>query len=150
MIKIAIIMTIHNRINETLKCLRALFNQEGVGCNFSLIIFIPDDGSTDGTAGAVRERYPGVKILPGTGDLYWNRGMHLAFREAMQGDYDFYLWLNDDTLLYPDAVQRLLETSKQFDDKAIIVGSVQDPDTGAWTYGGFVRRHPRRPCGSPR
>jgi len=107
-------------------------------------VYLVDDGSTDGTTEAVQQTYPQVKILPGDGTLYWNRGMHKAFAEALQHDYDYYLWLNDDTLLYPEALSCLWQTShnlaKQEHDKAIIVGSTHHPDTGKLTYGGVVRK----------
>jgi GT2 family glycosyltransferase len=140
---IIVCITCHNRRENTLKSINALYSQL-VGLQ-RIHTYLVDDGSTDGTADAVRERYPEVKILPGDGNLYWNRGMHLAFGEALQKDYDYYLWLNDDTVLFPDALQRLLDTSMLFDNNAIIVGSTQDPDSGEWSYGGFVRRHPKRP-----
>ena len=67
-----------------------------------------DDGSTDGTADAVRARFPWVKVVSVNENLFWCRGMHKAFDIAMLGDYDYYLWLNDDTSLHPDALSRLL------------------------------------------
>ena len=43
------------------------------------------------------ERHPDVRLLRGNGQLYWNGGMRRAFGEAMAADYDYYLWMNDDT-----------------------------------------------------
>jgi GT2 family glycosyltransferase len=138
----AVLITCHNRKPKTLACLDALFNQV-IPSDLAIDVYLVDDGSTDGTAEAVQQTYPQVKILLGDGTLYWNRGMHKAFAEALQHDYDYYLWLNDDTLLYPDALSCLWKTShnlaKQGHEKAIIVGSTHHPDTGKLTYGGVVR-----------
>ena len=138
----AILITCHNRKPKTLACLEALFNQ-AIPNDSTIDVYLVDDGSTDGTTKAVQQTYPQVKILPGDGTLYWNLGMHKAFAEALQHDYDYYLWLNDDTLLYPEALSCLWQTShnlaKQGHDKAIIVGSTHHPDTGELTYGGFGR-----------
>jgi GT2 family glycosyltransferase len=136
---IAIIMTSYNRKNKTISCLDSLFSQEELGEKFHYLIYLVDDGSTDGTSEAVHLIYPGVRIIPGTGDLFWNRGMHLAFGEALKQDHEFYLWMNDDTTLFPDALTRLLETSSLFQDEAIVVASTKDPDTSEWTYGGLRR-----------
>jgi GT2 family glycosyltransferase len=76
-----------------------------------------DDGSTDDTATAVSQRFPQVKILQGTGSLFWNGGMRIAFAQALQHDYDYYLWLNDDTVLYPNALETLLTTAQTLQSK---------------------------------
>lgn len=106
-------------------------------------IYLVDDGSIDGTATAVNQAYPEVKILQGDGSLFWNGGMSFAFVTAMKQDYNYYLWLNDDTLLYPETLSTLLKTShsliEQGETHAIVVGSTQDPDTGVFTYGGRRR-----------
>ncbi len=64
-----------------------------------------DDASTDGTAAAIRSHYPGVEVIDGSGALFWNRGMYVGFGVALQRPADYYLWLNDDTELVPDALQ---------------------------------------------
>ncbi|MFM2315662.1 MAG: hypothetical protein RLZZ04_4940, partial [Cyanobacteriota bacterium] len=62
---------------------------------------------------------------------------------AIKDDYDYYIWLNDDTLLDPGAFNALLnihrELVQQGNAKAIVVGSTQDPITGKPTYGGAVK-----------
>ena len=63
-----------------------------------------DDASTDGTSDAVRQTYPQVKIFSGDGNLFWNGGMWGVFSEAMKDEPDYYLWLNDDTIIYPETV----------------------------------------------
>ena len=39
--------------------------------------------------------------------------MRVAFAEAMRSGFDYYLWLNDDTGLYPKALYTLLEASEK-------------------------------------
>ncbi len=148
---IATLITCHNRKQKTLDCLAALANQSA--STIALAIYLVDDGSTDGTAAAVSAAYPQVKLIQGDGNLFWNGGMRLAFATALELDYDYYLWLNDDTLLYPDALRILLETADrvaaQGRDPAAIVGSTCDPETGAFTYGGMVRDSWLRPLRFP-
>lgn len=131
---IAIILTVHNRKEKTLKSLKSLYDN-----NFSdLQVFLTDDGCTDGTSEAVLSQYPTVKIVKGDGTLFWNRGMYKAWEEASKGKFDFYLWLNDDTYLYSDALIRMIESAEQF-PSSIIVGSTNSPDNKKLlTYGGFV------------
>jgi GT2 family glycosyltransferase len=140
--KIAVLITCHNRKQKTLTCLDKLFsNSLPEGC--SLDVYLVDDGSTDGTELAVREFYPQVNILRGDGNLYWNGGMKIAFDAAMIEHHDYYLWLNDDTLLYINAIKSLISTSHELQAKqcksVIVVGSTQDEIDGRLTYGGVIR-----------
>lgn len=91
-------------------------------------VYLTDDGCTDGTPEAVRQQFPQVHIIHGDGNLFWNRGMYTAWQEAAKKDYDFYLWLNDDTFVYPDMLSALLHASQQKENKAIIVGPTQSAD----------------------
>ena len=139
---IATLITCHNRKEETLSCLAALF-QNSLPEGYSLEVFLVDDGGTDGTEQAVREHYPQVNVIKGNGSLYWNGGMRLAFAAAMKRGFDYYLWLNDDTLLYPATIQSLIATSGELQAKhgksVIVVGSTQDANDGRLSYGGVIR-----------
>lgn len=141
--RLAVLMTCFNRCQSTLRALRALTLQEGLA-RTQIDIFLVDDGSTDGTACAVAKEFPNVQLLHGDGNLFWNRGMHLAFARALPGQYDFYLWLNDDSILYPHALSTLLKTSAHLQQagyrEAIIGSAMQDALTKAHSYGG-IRKH---------
>lgn len=140
-LSIAVLLTSHNRKESTLACLRAL-EVSSRTAGFSVHVILVDDGSTDGTAEAVRERFPVVEILAGDGSLYWNKGMHRAFARALEIGFDAYLWLNDDTILHPDAIDTLLSSWALVREKtrteAIIVGTTLDPDNEVPTYGGVL------------
>lgn len=140
--RIATLFTCHNRKAKTLACLEALF-QNLLPEGYTLDVFLVDDGSADGTEQAVRGHYPQVNIIKGDGSLYWNGGMRVAFAAAMGKGFDYYLWLNDDTLLYPTALNSLIATSCELQDKygksVIVVGSTQDENDGRLTYGGVIR-----------
>ena len=135
---LAVVMTCHNRRNTTLACLHTLYEQTN-HCD----VYLTDDGSSDGTAQAIKAKYPQVRILQGNGNLFWVGGMHLAFSEAIRNQYDYYLWLNDDTFLEANAISNLLQIyhnlAEQGYPDSIIVGSTKDPTTGRATYGGAVK-----------
>ena len=122
--KIAVLITSHNRKQKTLQCVSNLYKQAGYNTQFSFAVYLVDDASTDGTGEAVKEQFPLVHVIVGTGDLYWNRGMHLAWKKALESNenYDHFLWLNDDVVLYEDAMQHLLSCGKISNFKSIICG----------------------------
>lgn len=148
--RIAVLLTCFNRKQKTLDCLEALHHQQ-LPADVKLEVYLVDDGSTDGTSEAVKGIYPEVHIFAGNGSLYWGGGMRFAWEEALKDDADFYLWLNDDTILDPDAVKQLLTVSDDLKAKgeapAIVAISTRDPQTGEWTYGGMAQDcwwHPLR------
>ena len=134
---VAVLLTVHNRREKTLKCLELLF-ENNVPDGYSIEAFLTDDGCTDGTAEAVDNMFPQVHIIKGDGNLYWNRGMWTAWDVASKTkNYDFYLWLNDDTYVFDDMLASLLSVSEEKCNQSIIVGATVDSKDGSVvTYGG--------------
>lgn len=134
---IAVLLTVHNRKAKTLSCLNSLFNAErpkGV----QIEVYLTNDGCTDGTPEVVKEQFPQVKIIEGDGSLFWNRGMYKAWKVASETkDYDYYLWLNDDVVLFDNAFTMLMDCINQKGSNAIYVGSTCSAvDNNITTYGG--------------
>lgn len=135
--KIAILLTCHNRIGKTIECLKSLFNCH-IPENHSFDVFLVDDGSTDGTSEVVKNEFPLVHIIQGNGNLFWNRGMLLAWKTATQtNDFDFFLWLNDDTVLFDIALDTLLQKAWSTEGKKILVGATCSSNFESITYSGF-------------
>lgn len=134
---IAVLLTVFNRKNETLNCLKNLFKQE-ISDGYTLDVYLVEDACTDGTPEAINELFPQVNLIHAKGNLFWNRGMHLAWTTAVKTkDYDFYLWLNDDTVLNKGAVKMLLQISQEKENKAIVVGTTSALENEEQiTYGG--------------
>jgi len=136
---IAVLITCHNRASQTIHCLKQLFNQRGLGHEFILDLYLVDDNSSDGTADLIHAQFPLVNIIKGTGELYWNRGMHLAWETAAEkGTYTWYLWLNDDTFLHDNALSCMISVDRE---KSIVVGATTGQKGDEITYGGFSRKH---------
>ena len=112
----AVLLTCFNRKEVTLRCLEQLHAQK---TEAAMDVFLCDDGSSDGTFDAVRGHFPNVRVFKGTGNLFWNRGMLASWKKARETkDYDAYIWLNDDTFLYDDALTELLDCSRTATIKA--------------------------------
>lgn len=136
MSRIAVLITCHNRRSSTLACLAALGRQATAA---RLDVYLLDDGSSDGTAEAVAAAYPQVKLRHGDGSFFWCGGMRHLWQEALAGDYDHYLWLNDDVILDPAACQGLLDVAGGEGRDGIVVGTLRDGETDQASYGGVVR-----------
>ena len=134
---IAILLTVHDRKKNTMQCLEHLFAQQEIQ-GYRWDVFLTDDGCTDGTPEAVAEQYPSVHIVKGDGSLYWNRGMHKAWEAAAaKHEYDMYVWLNDDTLLFPDALKKMVEASTLTHHAAVICGATCAKKSRQVTYSGW-------------
>lgn len=120
--KLAVLITSHNRRESTLGCLSRLLPQLGEDAR----VYLVDDGSHDGTAIAVADlKDKRINVINGNGQLYWAKGMLKAWEAAVaeRNDWDAFLWLNDDTELRVDAVDRMLAAN---DGEKIVVGELEN------------------------
>ena len=117
--KIAVLYTCFNRKAQTLSSLKCLYSSlENYNSTakekICITIYLTNDGCTDGTAEAINAVYPkkDIKILDGDGNLYWAGGMRLAWNEALKrhDEWDFYLLINDDTDLFDECLEELMDT----------------------------------------
>lgn len=132
---LAVLLTVHDRKDKTIRCLKQLHSILPLK-GYEVDIYLVDDGCSDGTGEAVASEFPDVNIIQGDGNLYWNRGMLLAWKTASsEKDYNAYLWLNDDTVLTDDALKLMTGMMDSRTD-CIIVGTTADEHDGHITYGG--------------
>ena len=108
---IFVCIPIFNRLPYTIKCIDSILLQSD--CPPYKII-ICDDGSTDGTSDYLKKHYPQVVVLQGDGNLWWTGGINMCVRYALSlADKDDYIFtLNNDTELFDDTLQQLVEFSK--------------------------------------
>ena len=150
--RVTAVLACHDRREKTLACLESLMagRQAAAARGIAHVgVILVDDGSQDGTATAVEQHFPDVRILKGDGTLWWGGAMALGL-SAVDGDSDFQLWLNDDVELDADALARLIavhdDLHAQTGKGVIVVGSTQEPGDGTASYGGGVQGgfHPFR------
>lgn len=138
---VAIMMTVHNCKNKTLSfledCYRQIDTMKGK-YDYSFSFYVLDDGSIDGTSEEILNNFPEINLIKGNGQLYWSRGMSLVWKEAALKDYDFYFWLNVDTILKEDAIASMMENSRFLGHRAIIAGTAVNEE-GSITSGGLTK-----------
>lgn len=115
--RVYVVIPVHNRRDMTLGCLACLAVQTFP----ALSVVVVDDGSSDGTAAAIRAQYQNVEIIRGDGSLWWtgatNLGVLWCLQRAQSSDY--VLTLNDDTTMDPEYVARLVATGAAAPDALI-------------------------------
>lgn len=137
--RILTLSTCHNRRAQTVSALRDL-NLQLLPQSAILDHFLVDDGSTDGTEKAIRAEFPDVKVLRGTGELYWAGGMRFGWERAIKDrEFDYLFVYNDDARLEPDALACLLDAAQSTQAPCVVAGSFQDAEGRRTTYGGRRR-----------
>lgn len=146
--KIAVLMTCFNRVKTTLACLERLFAQE-IPEGHRLDVWLVDDASPDETGRLVKEAYPQVNVIKSPGNLFWCKGMRLAWDKAAEANnYDFYLWLNDDVLLLDGVITSLILDNEKVD--GVLVGTcASDASLETLSYGSWGSFGVMRPNGEP-
>ena len=130
---VAVIFTCFNRKEKTIRCMESLKKQKGVQFDY----YICDDVSTDGTVQAIKKLAPEAHILQGTGNLFWTKGMYRAMQEAVEGEYDYYLMVNDDVEFKENMWATMFEPFASGQKSVAVVGYMttkEAPDKV--TYGG--------------
>lgn len=104
--KIAVVLPVFNRRLTTLRCIETLsgFNSD----QYRLTILVIDDGSSDGTARAIKDAHPDIIIIEGDGNLWWAGGVNRGFTYIKHNiDCDLILIMNDDSIFDQTTLDRL-------------------------------------------
>ncbi|WP_040574275.1 glycosyltransferase family 2 protein [Pontibacter sp. BAB1700] len=128
---ISIVIPVFNRKEYTRDCLQSLRKQTDQ--RFKVIIV--DDGSTDGTEDMLREEFPEVEVLKGSGNLFWTAGVNMGIRHALKQDAQLIMTMNNDVI----TDERLLEKMYYWHEQkpAALLGALElDANTKQPIFGG--------------
>jgi len=104
---LSVIIISYNTRQMTLDCLHALYadlGHESLG-GASAEVWVVDNASQDGSAQAVREAFPGVRLIENPRNAGFGAANNLAMRQA---GGEFLLLLNSDAFVHPGAVGALV------------------------------------------
>ena len=107
--KVALVAPVFNRRETTLRALRSLSRIKKDSLDVK--IFIVDDGSTDGTADAIRSLFPDVELIYGDGTLHYAAGTNRGIEMALEWQPDFIVTMNDDAVFHDKFLERLVFTA---------------------------------------
>jgi GT2 family glycosyltransferase len=112
--RLSIIIVTFNSRAEIDACLQSLTG----GIHVDREIVIIDNASTDGTPAHVRERWPGIRLVQLGANLGFARATNIGIQQTFG---ELVLLLNPDTIVPPDAIDRLVSALER-DARIAIVG----------------------------
>ena len=104
MTRIAVVILNRNRREDTLACLRSV----AASSLRDFKVLLLDNDSQDGTPAAVREQFPEVTVIETGGNLGYAAGNNIGLRWAEEHGVDYAFLLNEDTIVAPDCLERLV------------------------------------------
>ena len=126
---------------RTARCLRSLQDAD----HDALTLLLVDNGSPDGSGDRLRAAFPEVEYLQTGSNLGYAGGNNRGIERALSQGADAVLILNNDTVVEPDAVPRLVRT---LESEGEGVGGVapkilrlDDPSVVWYAGGEFSRLH---------
>jgi hypothetical protein len=131
--KLSIIIVSWNVTNDLLNCLASL---DACPVCADAEIIVVDNASTDGTPDAIKNAYPGVRLVENPENMGFARANNIGM-DTSRGDY--VLLLNPDTIAAPGAVDTLVRFLDDNPDVGAVGPKILNTDG---TVQGSVRRFP--------
>jgi len=115
MVDLSIVIVNYNTCDLLRECLHSLFASEG---DVTYQVTVVDNGSQDGSAAVIRREFPQVHLLENPENVGYAQANNQGLRSQKA---HYYLLLNPDTLLPPEALSRMLSFMEEH-PKAGIAG----------------------------
>ncbi|MBN1917656.1 MAG: glycosyltransferase family 2 protein [Verrucomicrobia bacterium] len=122
----AVVVVTWNKLERVRDCLRSLAALPEGGFD----VFVVDNASTDGTAGMVRDEFPGVELLVNAENLGGSGGFNRGMRHAFERGYGLIWLLDNDVTVEPGALDALRETMAARPDCGIVGSKIYAAGTG--------------------
>lgn len=147
----------YNRKQDTLECIDSL-----LGSTYpALTVYLVDNASTDGSADAVAERYPSVRLIRSAENVGFAEGNNLGLAAMRADEMDLAFLVNNDVVVAHDAIDWLVVAARGYPDAGVFSPKVllhSEPDV-IWSAGGTVdpetgiarqRQYGQKDTGQPR
>jgi hypothetical protein len=100
-----VIILNYKRRDDTLECVESVLASD----YGNLRALVVDNASGDGTPESVREKFPAAELVVNDTNLMYAGGNNVGIRYALEHGADYLLLLNNDTVIQPTMISRLVE-----------------------------------------
>jgi hypothetical protein len=108
MAKVFIIILNWNGLHDTLECLDSVY-----GLDYpSFEVMVVDNGSSDDSVETIHSNFPQVVLIENKQNLGYTGGNNVGMRYALEHGADYVWLLNNDTVVDPDALAKLVDEAE--------------------------------------
>ncbi len=114
---VSIVVVSYNGEKDTMECLKSISDLTYDNVDTILV----DQNSKDGTVQAVKQHYPWVRLIKNHQNDGITGGNNIGLKEALAHSTDYILLLNNDTIIEPSLLQKLVDALEN--DRSIGIAS---------------------------
>ena len=135
----AVILT-YNNYEDTEECLKSLQASDTQAAK----IIVVDNGSNDLTPQKIKQYFPDVHLIENGQNLGVPAGYNVGFRFALEQGAEYILMLNNDTVIAPEMLTKLLEQAESDPQAGIVMPKIlyYGDNELVWSSGGRYRAFP--------
>ncbi len=134
--------------SATVAAIIPTFNRKDKLCRFldlilaqtypNLQIIVVDSSSSDGTVNLIETQFPQVTLVEVSDRQFWTGATNAGVKLALDRQLDFILTINDDAVILPDHIQKLVDLAEK--NQLSILGNRIDyltPGDRVWSLGTY-------------
>ena len=112
----AVVVLNWNGREDTLRCLGSIPSD--------VLTVVPDNGSTDGSVEAFRERFPEARVVENGANLGYSGGNNAGIRAALEAGAEWVVLLNNDATLEPGSIDALRDAAARHPRAGVLAGKL--------------------------
>jgi GT2 family glycosyltransferase len=132
--KVSIIILNWNSYDVTKECLSSIYRMSYR--NYQIVLV--DNGSADGSADRLAEEFPSILAIYNERNLGFTGGNNIGIKRAFQNQPDYILLLNNDTIVEPEFLSKLIAVAESDEQIGILNPKIYyfDQPKRLWYAGG--------------
>ncbi|HXF69363.1 MAG TPA: glycosyltransferase family 2 protein [Thermoflexus sp.] len=137
--KVFVVILNWNLKDDTIACVESVLSSSYTPQG----VVVVDNGSSDGSASAIANRFgERVVLLANQANVGFAAGVNVGIRYALAQGADWVLLLNNDTIIAPDMIERLIAAADRYPDIGILAPVIfyHDRPSQIWQLGAQHRR----------